>query len=97
VRERDGLACSSRNRYLSEEERDQAPVVRQALIKAADLARAGETSGNRILSAARRTIEMAPLARIDYLELVDAESLEPVDSVRANLLVAAAVFFGKTR
>src|SRR5437868_9181255 len=68
VREPDGLAYSSRNRYLNSEERNQAPVLRAALIKAQDLVKQGETSANRILFAARAAIEMAPLARIDYLE-----------------------------
>ena len=97
VRETDGLACSSRNRYLSQEERAQAPVVRAGLVKAAEMAQRGETSPDSIVSAARDTIQAAPLARIDYVELVDAESLQPIKSVRPNSLLAAAVFFGKTR
>ncbi|HJT81086.1 MAG TPA: pantoate--beta-alanine ligase [Chthoniobacterales bacterium] len=97
IREPDGLACSSRNRYLNAEERDQAPVIRTGLQKAADLARSGESSGNRIVFAARSAIETAPLARIDYLELVDGDSLQPIDSVRPNSLLVTAVFFGSTR
>jgi pantoate--beta-alanine ligase len=97
VREQDGLACSSRNRYLSAEERDQAGLIRTALVKAADLVRSGECSINRILAAARSTIEMAPLARVDYLDAVDAETLQSIESVRPGSLLAIAVFFGKTR
>ena len=97
VREPDGLACSSRNRYLSEEERNQAPVLRTALMKAADLVGDGEVSVSRIVSAARATIEMAPLARIDYLEIVDAETLQSLETVRPKSLLAVAAFFGKTR
>jgi pantoate--beta-alanine ligase len=97
VREADGLACSSRNRYLNAEERKQAPVIRAGLLKASELAGKGETSADRLLVAARNTIETAPLARIDYLELVDAGTLEPIDAVRSNSLLASAVFFGKTR
>lgn len=97
IREPAGLALSSRNRYLNAEERDQAPMIRAGLLKAAELARSGETSGNCIVSAARSIIETAPLARIDYLELVDADTLQPIDSVRPNSLLAAAVFFGRTR
>lgn len=97
IRESDGLACSSRNRFLTAEERAQASVIRAGLQKAADSVRGGETSGNRIISAARTAIEMAPLARIDYLELVDADTLQAIDSVRPNSLMATAVFFGRTR
>jgi pantoate--beta-alanine ligase len=97
VREADGLACSSRNRYLNSEERNQAPVLRAALIKARDLVKEGETSVNRIVFAARAIIEMAPLARIDYLELVDADTLQSIESVRPNSVLTVAAFFGKTR
>jgi pantoate--beta-alanine ligase len=97
VRESDGLAFSSRNRYLGTEERAQAPVLRQALTKALELAKGGETSGNRILLAARSVIEMAPLARLDYLELVDGDTLQSIDSVRQNAMLLVAAFFGKTR
>ena len=61
------------------------------------MARAGETSAARIVSAVRETIEQAPLARIDYVDLVDVQSLQPIKAVRQNSLVAVAVFFGKTR
>jgi pantoate--beta-alanine ligase len=97
VREDDGLAFSSRNRYLNIEERAQAPVLRQALLKAAELVKSGETEVERIISAARAAIEIAPLARLDYLEIVDAETLQPIDTVRPNTLLAVATFFGKTR
>ena len=97
VREPDGLACSSRNRYLNAEEREQASVIRSGLKKAAELARAGETSADRIVSTARGAIETAPLARTDYLELVDADTLQPIDSVRPNSLLVTAVYFGRTR
>jgi pantoate--beta-alanine ligase len=97
VREPDGLAYSSRNRYLTNEERKQAPVIREALMKASDLVQKGETSGNRIISAVRDVMQKATLARIDYLELVDAETLQSIDAVRPNSLLAVAAFFGKTR
>lgn len=97
VRETDGLACSSRNQYLSNEERKQAVILREALLKAADMARSGETSAARIVSAVRETIERAALARIDYVDLVDIETLRPIETVREDSLVAVAVFFGKTR
>ena len=97
VREPDGLACSSRNVYLTAEQRRQAPVIRAGLLKARDAAAGGEKSAEQIIAAAREVIGSAALGRIDYLELVDADSLEPVDSVRPNSLLATAVFFGKTR
>jgi pantoate--beta-alanine ligase len=97
VREKDGLACSSRNQYLSEEERAQAPILRKALVAAAEQAKAGEKSAKTIIGAACKTIGEAPGARIDYVELVDAENLQPRDMVEPNSLLALAVFLGKTR
>ncbi len=97
VREADGLAFSSRNLYLTAEERAQAPVIRAALLEAAQLAAGGETSAARLLHCARDRIESAPLARIDYIELVHAGTLQPQTVVGANSLLPAAVFFGKTR
>jgi pantoate--beta-alanine ligase len=97
VREEDGLACSSRNQYLNGKERKQATVLRKALLKGAEIARGGETSAARIVSVVRETIGQAPLARIDYVALVDAKNLQPLDVVRPNSLLALAVFFGKTR
>ena len=97
VREPDGLACSSRNQYLNSNERAQAPALRAALLAAAQIAKNGERSAARIIGAARAVLAEAPLARIDYIELVDAEKLQPLDSLRPNSLLALAVFFGKTR
>jgi pantoate--beta-alanine ligase len=94
VREDDGLACSSRNAYLSAEERTQAAVLRKALLAAKD---AGKKSAKEIVDLVRRTIGKASLARIDYVELVDAKTLEPAETVKSNSLVALAVYFGKTR
>jgi len=94
VREEDGLACSSRNQYLNLEERKQATVLHKALLAAAN---ASEKSARGIFDLARKMIGEAPLARIDYVELVDAETLQPVEMVRPNSLLALAVFFGKTR
>jgi pantoate--beta-alanine ligase len=97
VREEDGLACSSRNQYLNAEERKQAGILRKALWKGADMARAGETSAATVVSAVREAIGQAPLARIDYVDLVDAQTLQPIEVVRQNSLVAVGVFFGRTR
>jgi pantoate--beta-alanine ligase len=97
IREEDGLACSSRNQYLTTGERKEAPILRKALLKAAEMTRAGETSAARIVSAVRKTIEQAPLARIDYVDLVDAERFQPLERAKPNSVLALAVFFGKTR
>lgn len=94
VREEDGLACSSRNQYLDPEERKQAAVLHKALRLAAT---AGKKSASDLVDLARKVIGEAPLARIDYVELVDSETLQPVEVVRPNSLLALAVFFGKTR
>jgi pantoate--beta-alanine ligase len=97
VREEDGLACSSRNEYLNAEERKQATVLRRALLAGARRAKAGEKSTKVIVDVVRETIGEAPLARIDYIDLVDAENLQPLELLRLNSLLALAVFFGKTR
>jgi pantoate--beta-alanine ligase len=94
VREESGLACSSRNQYLDPEERRQATVLHKALLAAKD---AGKESANDIVAIARRVINEADLSRIDYVEVVDAETLKPVNVVRANSVLLLAVFFGKTR
>ncbi len=97
VREVDGLACSSRNQYLNEEERRQAPVLRQALLMVRELVRRGEILSRALINVTRLEIGRAALARIDYVEIVDEENLQPVELVGANSLLAVAVFFGKTR
>src|ERR1700730_12856141 len=94
VREPDGLACSSRNQYLNVEERKQATVLYKALLAAAD---ADKKSARDLIALARKVINEAPLARIDYVELVDSETFQPVETSRPNSLLALAVFFGKTR
>jgi len=94
VREADGLACSSRNVYLDSEERKQAIILHEALLTATTSA---EKSASRIVDLVRKTIARAPLARIDYIDLVNAENLQPIDVVRSDSLLALAVFFGKTR
>jgi pantoate--beta-alanine ligase len=97
MRESDGLASSSRNQYLNVDERKQATVLRRSLFAAAERAKSGERSAKQIVDLVREQISTAPLARIDYVDLVDAESLQPIEVVRPNSLLAVAVFFGKTR
>jgi pantoate--beta-alanine ligase len=94
LREEDGLACSSRNQYLSLEERKQSTVLHKALRAAAN---AGNKSAREIVDLVSKVIGEAPLARIDYVELVDTETLQQVETIRPNSLLALAVFFGKTR
>ena len=97
VRESDGLALSSRNRYLLPEERAQAPVIRQSLLQAAAAVRSGKSNALVLKKSVLRQIEKAPLAKVDYVEIVDAETLQPVGKAGKNSLLAAAVYFGKTR
>jgi pantoate--beta-alanine ligase len=97
VREEDGLACSSRNKYLSATERKQASVLHGALLQSVRLINSGERSVSALIAAARKAIDTASLARIDYLEIVNAETLQPIEIVQANSRMAVAVFFGQTR
>jgi pantoate--beta-alanine ligase len=97
VREADGLACSSRNEYLSAEEREQAPALQRALQEARRLVAAGERNVVKLLAAARQIIAQAPLARIDYLEIVNAETLQPIVETAADSRIVVAAFFGQTR
>jgi pantoate--beta-alanine ligase len=97
VREPDGLALSSRNAYLSPEERRQALALSRGLRAAEARFAAGERRAAPLVEAARAEITAAPLARIDYLELRDADSLRSIEVVDAPAVLAVAVFFGKTR
>jgi pantoate--beta-alanine ligase len=97
VREPDGLALSSRNQYLDAEERRQATILRAALLAAKKAWRAGETSAARLRGLVVKKIGTAPLARIDYVEIADATTLQPLHRVERNAVIAVAVFFGRTR
>jgi pantoate--beta-alanine ligase len=94
VREEDGLACSSRNQYLNGEERKQATVLYKALRAAAST---GKKLAEELVAVMCRIISEAPLARIDYVELVDAETLQPIEMAGPNTVLLTAVFFSKTR
>ena len=94
VREGDGLACSSRNQYLNPEERKQAVILHKALLAAKN---AGKKSAKDVIALVQRVINEAPLARIDYVEVADAETLRPVEIAGPNSVVLVAVFFSKTR
>ena len=97
VREADGLAMSSRNAYLTPEERRAAPVLHRALAAAAEAVGAGETDAARLVARVQSTIVAEPLARIDYVDAVDDETLESVTRVDRPALLAVAVWFGKAR
>lgn len=97
IRESDGLALSSRNRYLSEKERCRATALYTGLCAAQDLARAGERSALRLVDAVRTLVTAAQPTRIDYISLVDTESLQPISRLETTALMALAVWFGDTR
>ncbi len=97
VREADGLALSSRNQYLNTDERAAAPVLYQAMLRVKELAAAGENSVTKLIGTATNMITSAEGTRIDYINIVDRENLQPVEILRPNALIALAVFIGKTR
>lgn len=97
VREPDGLALSSRNTYLSAEERRAAPILRKALAEARESAQSGETSADVVIKRARLSIEQETLARIDYIEIVHGETLEKLTRIEPPAVMALAAFLGRTR
>ena len=97
VREADGLAKSSRNTYLSEEERKAALVLSKAVFLGEKLVREGETDADKLVSAMKACIEAEKLAKIDYVSAVDAVTMESVHRIDRPVLVAMAVYIGKTR
>jgi len=98
VREESGLAMSSRNAYLDDEERRAATILNRALSQARAAFDGGEHSASRLVDLVRTTIEQEPLARIDYVSLNDAETLAKLDKIDDRpALLSLAVFFSKTR
>lgn len=97
VREHDGLAMSSRNSYLSEEERRQAPVLHESLERARERFEAGETDAGRVLGEIRSMIESKPAAAVQYVAAVDWKTLEERERLVPGTMIALAVYFGKTR
>src|SRR4051812_16632440 len=97
VRESDGLALSSRNTYLSPEERKQALVLYRALCRVQALADQGERDSRKLRDAAAQVFSGEEQVRLDYFEIVDKDSLEPVQDVSCGALVVTAAFVGKTR
>ncbi|MBC2580728.1 pantoate--beta-alanine ligase [Clostridium sp. DJ247] len=97
IREEDGLAKSSRNTYLSAEERQAALVLNRSLKAAEELLKNGEKDTTTVKAAIKEEINKEVLAKIDYIEIVDSQSLKSVETVEKNVLIAIAVFVGKTR
>ncbi|AJG99468.1 pantoate--beta-alanine ligase [Clostridium beijerinckii] len=97
IREEDGLAKSSRNTYLSKDERKAALVLSRSLEIAKDALRKGERNANNIKNAIKEVLNSEPLAKIDYVEIVDSDSLKSVEIIERNVLIPIAVYIGKTR
>lgn len=100
IREADGLAKSSRNTYLNEQERQAALVLNRSLHVGKALVEAGETSAQAVKQAVTQEIEKEPMAKIDYVDVVDFDSVTPIeklDAANGSVLVAIAVYIGKTR
>ena len=96
VREEDGLAKSSRNTYLSSEERKAALILSKTVALGKELAKT-EKDANKVVEAMKKNIETEPLAKIDYVEAVDALSMAPVEKLERTCMLAMAVYIGKTR
>lgn len=97
IREQDGLAKSSRNTYLSEEERKAALILSRTISLGEKMVKAGETDTAKIVNAMKENISKEPLAEIDYVEAVDFDTIEKVDKIGGTVLFAMAVYIGKTR
>lgn len=97
IREEDGLAKSSRNTYLNEEERKSALCLSKAIFLGKSLVEKGETDAGKVLAEMKNLINKEPLAKIDYVEAVDGVTMMPVDKIENDTLVAMAVYIGKTR
>ena len=96
VREEDGLAKSSRNTYLSPEERKAALILSKTVALGKELAKT-EKDANKVVEAMKENIKTEPLAKIDYVEAVDALSMAPVEKLEGTCMLAMAVYIGKTR
>ena len=97
VREDDGLAKSSRNTYLNPEERQAALILSKSLKKGLEAIEQGERDSQKVINMIRESLETEPLARIDYVEVVDFENIQRTAKIEGETLVAIAVYIGKTR
>ena len=97
IREEDGLATSSRNKYLNPQERIEATILHHSLQMAKDLVDAGERNSSVIIDKMREMIDSTALSKIDYVEIVDTHKLQRVPVIQGQVLIALAVFIGNTR
>lgn len=97
IREEDGLAKSSRNTYLNEEERKAALILSKSIFLGQKLIEEGETDAQKVVAAMIANIETEPLAKIDYVSAVDGITMMPITKLEGEVLVAMAVYIGKTR
>lgn len=97
IREDDGLAKSSRNTYLSKEERKAAVILYKSLMKGKALIEAGERSSKKVIDEITKVLNTEPLAKVDYVSVVDNINIQPIDTIKGEVLVAIAVYIGTTR
>lgn len=97
IREEDGLAKSSRNTYLSTEERAQAVILNQSLEEAMKVIESGETDASKVKAVIVDKLNTCPLAKIDYVEVVSFDNIQPIDKIEGAVLIAIAVYIGSTR
>jgi pantoate--beta-alanine ligase len=97
IREEDGLAKSSRNTYLSKEERETAVILNKSLKIGLEAINSGERNSRSVIDLIKRNIESEKLAKIDYVQVVDLLSMKDVETIEKSVLVAMAVYIGKTR
>lgn len=97
VREDDGLAKSSRNTYLSPEERKAAVILYKSLKAGKALIEAGERSSKKVIDEITKVLNTEPLAKVDYVSVVDNINIQPIDTIKGEVLVAIAVYIGTTR
>lgn len=97
IREEDGLAKSSRNTYLSDAEREQAVILNQSLEEAVKMIEAGEKEAAKVKAIIKDMINTCPLAKIDYVEVVSFDNIQPIEKIEGAVLIAIAVYIGTTR
>ena len=97
IREEDGLAKSSRNTYLNEQERKAALILSQTIRLGEQMVKDGVTDADQLITAMKENLSKEPLARIDYVEAVSMDTIEKIDKLEGSVLVAMAVYIGKTR